>query len=372
MKTNQIEEKLGVSFPPTRGKVGNIISLVSGKGGVGKTIITANLGLELAQKGARVLLVDMDFFTHGLSFYLTRGKERLGNSLEFVFHFVKGLRNKEGKKEVSKSEVRINLSDLAMKIDENLWLLPPVSEALKTIDTKDLESNFTKYLSQVFTQLRMSIDKDFDFIIIDQRSGTDSFIIRSTNLSDQFIIVTEEDKTSQRASIFLMQAIKKSHSNEILILRKAEYAGFIINMFTTPFPIDLLHFLEESVLGGTCLGMIPLSRTVRETFVKDKVMMKELPEHNFSKVIRRLASLFVTGTAKELTELLQHTMRMKKLRKISMSILPMVIMIPIVFMALGLPSIGGIVRVDIFFIILSVLIVAIAPWFYILFTKWEE
>ena len=41
--------------------MGRIIALVSGKGGVGKTTVTACLGVALSQQGHRVLMTDGDF-----------------------------------------------------------------------------------------------------------------------------------------------------------------------------------------------------------------------------------------------------------------------------------------------------------------------
>ena len=40
--------------------MGNVIVVASGKGGVGKTMFTANMGAKLAQKGNKVVLIDMD------------------------------------------------------------------------------------------------------------------------------------------------------------------------------------------------------------------------------------------------------------------------------------------------------------------------
>ncbi len=37
-----------------------IVAMASGKGGVGKTTLTANLGLALAEQGARVVMIDAD------------------------------------------------------------------------------------------------------------------------------------------------------------------------------------------------------------------------------------------------------------------------------------------------------------------------
>ena len=47
-----------------------IISIQSGKGGTGKTLITASIGFLLAHCGHRTLLVDSDLITRGLSFFL--------------------------------------------------------------------------------------------------------------------------------------------------------------------------------------------------------------------------------------------------------------------------------------------------------------
>jgi len=50
--------------------MGRIITIVSGKGGVGKTSLTANLGVALAQSGLKVLLVDADVAMANLSLIL--------------------------------------------------------------------------------------------------------------------------------------------------------------------------------------------------------------------------------------------------------------------------------------------------------------
>ena len=50
--------------------MGRAIVMTSGKGGVGKTTITANLGLHLASKNYRVCLIDMDIGLNNLDVVL--------------------------------------------------------------------------------------------------------------------------------------------------------------------------------------------------------------------------------------------------------------------------------------------------------------
>ena len=57
-----------------------IITFVSGKGGSGKTVLIANLGAYVAKSGYKVLLVDWDFFTRGLSYYILEGMEEIENT----------------------------------------------------------------------------------------------------------------------------------------------------------------------------------------------------------------------------------------------------------------------------------------------------
>ena len=57
-------------------KSAEIIAIASGKGGTGKTLLTACLGNALTRAGHRVLLVDTDTSTDGLSLYLLGGEGR--------------------------------------------------------------------------------------------------------------------------------------------------------------------------------------------------------------------------------------------------------------------------------------------------------
>ena len=55
--------------------MGRIIALVSGKGGVGKTTVTACLGVALSQQGHRVLMTDGDFGLRDLDLVVGKQNE---------------------------------------------------------------------------------------------------------------------------------------------------------------------------------------------------------------------------------------------------------------------------------------------------------
>ncbi|MBH9787649.1 MinD/ParA family protein, partial [Clostridioides difficile] len=53
-------EALRLKMMKQQGELGRAIAVVSGKGGVGKSNFTMNFAMTLAQKGKRVVIVDMD------------------------------------------------------------------------------------------------------------------------------------------------------------------------------------------------------------------------------------------------------------------------------------------------------------------------
>ncbi len=245
--------------------INKVISFLSGKGGTGKTSIVSNLGIQLALKGNKVLLIDMDFFTRGLTFYVTKGQTSFESSVMDI------LRGKKGE---------------PIKIKENLYLLPSVAQSLDLSTSTQIENIF-KSQKKRFSEEILRLKTEFDFILLDQRSGIDPLTISSALYSDKYIIVTEEDRTSQRASYLLMKALAE-HALSLEEIRGGKFLGFIINMYTTAFGKDLIRFLETSVFEGKCLAAIPHFATVRKTFVRDEFMIEKYPRHGFSLEISAL------------------------------------------------------------------------------------
>lgn len=139
-----------------------IIVVTSGKGGVGKTTITANLGLQLARKNYRVCLIDMDIGLNNLDVVLNMEDRILYTLLDV-------LENKCRLKE-------------ALVQDDNYPLLCLLSSG-------DLSKNLTistKAIKQVIAQLNPL----FDYILIDCPAGIDAGFNRAVSCADEAIVVT--------------------------------------------------------------------------------------------------------------------------------------------------------------------------------------
>src|SRR4051812_43875571 len=94
-----------------RGRTVPVITIASGKGGVGKTCLAANLGALLARSGLRVLLIDGDFGLANLDILL-------------------GVQGGAGSSPVTIEQVlagRARLQDAILGVEPNLWLIPAAS-----------------------------------------------------------------------------------------------------------------------------------------------------------------------------------------------------------------------------------------------------
>src|SRR6476619_7605267 len=115
------------------------IVITSGKGGVGKTTTTANLGTALAQLGFSVVLVDADIGLRNLDVVM-------GLENRIVYHVVDAIR---GRCTVAKALIK----DRRL---ENLWLLPASqSDDKDTVTPEDM------------TRLINELKATHDFVMID-------------------------------------------------------------------------------------------------------------------------------------------------------------------------------------------------------------
>lgn len=150
--------------------MGKIISVVSGKGGTGKTTVSANLSVCLAKLGKRTLAVDCDFKMRNLDQHLG-----LLDSGVFDFHDVL-----TGKRALEDAIIPHSLLNLSFVPASNFYSFSDggAMEGLK---------------ATVF-----SMKARFDFVIFDCPSGSDSPVPELSGLSDEVIVSVLPDLTSIR------------------------------------------------------------------------------------------------------------------------------------------------------------------------------
>lgn len=200
-----------------------VITITSGKGGVGKTTTTANLGTALAMQGKRVVVVDSDIGLRNLDAVL-------GLENRIVYDLV----------DVVEGQCRLRQALIKDKRLPDLYLLPAAQ-------TRDKNAVNSVQMEQLCQQLR----KEFDFVVIDSPAGIEQGFRNAIVGADEIIIVANPEMASVRDAdriIGLVEAADKPEPRLILNRLRAD-------MVRRGDMMDVADVLE--VLGIDLLGIIP-------------------------------------------------------------------------------------------------------------------
>jgi MinD-like ATPase involved in chromosome partitioning or flagellar assembly len=201
-----------------------IIAIASGKGGTGKSLFAACLGYALGRAQHRVLLIDADPGTDGLSLFLLGPKGmNQATSFESQQTFRGVLNEFRTTGELRAKPRRINRStkddhgcDYTALISGN-GLYGDFDPNVTPVPDLDNET-FRKAICALFTHFRSSFD--YDYIVVDTRGG---FAFESTDVcaaADSFILVTDADYTSfyqDRNLVSRISAAAKSMQTKTLL-----------------------------------------------------------------------------------------------------------------------------------------------------------
>ena len=199
------------------------IVITSGKGGVGKTTIVSQLGVVLAKKGFKVLLVDMDFGLNNLDVIM-------GIENKIVYDIIDVIEQKCLPKQAL-------IQDF---FESNLYILPSTHGFCKI-----------KFGSQELMQIIFSIENMFDFVLIDCPAGIDGGFKRAVECGGEHIVITTPHLSAVRdADKVINCIINNLHKKPYLIINRAR--GDMIlngNMLS-------VNIIKDS-LSGELLGVVP-------------------------------------------------------------------------------------------------------------------
>lgn len=171
--------------------MGKSIVITSGKGGVGKTTTTANLGAGLAALGQRVALIDADIGLRNLDIFMG-----LENRIVYTLVDVTDERA-PWKKAIVKDK----------RFDTNLVLLPSAQTKDKTAVTPDQ-----------MRRLVSEIKQEYDFVLIDCPAGIEQGFKNATAGADQAIVVVNPEVPSVRDADRVIGLLEAEGITEIQVI----------------------------------------------------------------------------------------------------------------------------------------------------------
>lgn len=155
------------------------IAVTSGKGGVGKTNVSVNLGLAFAQQGMRVLVLDADM---GLA------------NVDVVF----GLRPEATLEDVLRGEQEIE--DVLVEAAPGVHVIPASSGILS------LERLSPAELRGIATRLS-ALSGDFDVLLVDTGAGLTENVLFFSSVADHVLVVTTPEPAAITDSYALIKVL---------------------------------------------------------------------------------------------------------------------------------------------------------------------
>jgi ATP-binding protein involved in chromosome partitioning len=267
-----LQQKLGRGSLPdgALARVSNVLCIGSGKGGVGKSTLTANLAAALAGEGERVGVLDADVWGYSIPRMFGLGATRPPVSAE--------------RKIIPLDAHGVKVMSIGFFVEEDaavVWRGPMLHKAL--------------------TQFLQDVDWGaLDHLLIDLPPGTGDVSMTLAQLLPQsrFVIVTTPQQTAQRVA---RRAAEMAHKVSL------EIAGVIENMsvFQTPSGERYAIFGEG---GGTqlseeldvpLLGHVPLTMPLRQHADRGVPLVIEDPEDPAAQAIHQVARGLIAISPRE-------------------------------------------------------------------------
>lgn len=201
----------------------NIIVITSGKGGVGKTTTTANIGVGLAKRGKKTVLVDTDIGLRNLDVVL-------GLENRIVYDLV----------DVVEGTCRLKQALIKDKRYDGLFLLPAAQTRNKMAVNPEQMQELIKRLSE-----------EFDYVIIDCPAGIEQGFENAVAGAKSAIVVTVPEVSSVRDADRIIGLLGASDVDEVRLLINRMRPDLVAQG-------DMLAIDDTlEILGIDLIGVIP-------------------------------------------------------------------------------------------------------------------
>jgi septum site-determining protein MinD len=232
--------------------MGRIIAIASGKGGTGKTTVTANLGIALAKLGQKVLLIDADVAMANLSLIL-------------------GMQSSP-----------ITLHDVLLgeaQVQDSIYDGP---QGVRFIPSGLSLDNYKRVDSERLTTIVSQLTEQYDFILLDVAAGIEKNVLSALSASQETLMVTMPTSPAIADALKTKIVAQRLGSKVIGVV-----INFVMNEKGEITRNDISNMLELPVYGS-----VPYDPEVRKSFMQEKVspVIVRKPQSPASEEITKVAS----------------------------------------------------------------------------------
>ncbi|QHQ62093.1 P-loop NTPase [Anaerocolumna sedimenticola] len=273
------------------GKIARVITVTSGKGGVGKSNISVNLGIQMSRLGKRVIILDADFGLANVEVML--GIRPQYNLADLMFR---------GK----------GLSDIITKGPENIGFISGGSGIHEL-------ANINRDQILFLTQKLYELDELADVIIIDTGAGITDSVLEFVTASSEVLLVVTPEPTSITDAYALLKTLNrkmdissdrtviKMIANRVDSYEEAKQLYTKLNLVVEKFLTVKMEFL----------GAVPQDPNVSKSVMQQKPYSTLYPNSSSSKAVLELANILCNNVTNKvhssngITGLFSNLIRLK-------------------------------------------------------------
>jgi flagellar biosynthesis protein FlhG len=236
-----------------------VIAVTGGKGGVGKTNVTLNTAISLAQQGKRVMVLDADLGLANVDVLL-------------------GLRVEKNLSHVLSGEC--TLDEVLVEGPYGIKIAPATSGSQSMTELTPTEH---AGLIRAFSELQSQID----VLIVDTAAGISDMVLSFSKASQDIMMVVCDEPTSLTDAYALIKILNKEHgvfrfkivANMVRSMREGDELFSKLTKVTN-------RFLDVAL---ELVAVIPFDENVRKSVRKQKAIVEAFPTSPAAMAIRRLA-----------------------------------------------------------------------------------
>jgi flagellar biosynthesis protein FlhG len=248
------------------GKTGipRVMSITSGKGGVGKTNTAVNLAIALAERGRRVLLMDCDF---GLA------------NVDVMF----GIRPSQTLEQVILSN--LPLKEAIVETPHGVSLIAAAS-GIESLAVLSVEQRM-----RMCAELE-SVARGYDYLLIDTQAGIGPDVMYFNAVSSEVLVVITPEPTSIADAYALIKVLVGHYGETKISLVVNNVSGFDEDpeRLARRAATRLMHSCERFLrIRVSYLGFIPHDSAVSAAILRNRPLLEIFPTSQSGLSLRRLA-----------------------------------------------------------------------------------